>query len=43
MDLANAFLIMLVDEKIAERVRGIIELTAKTEGDDPFAKYWGLV
>lgn len=42
MDLANAFLQHLVGEKIAQRIRGIMELSSKKEGDDEFAEFWGL-
>ncbi|KAF4583596.1 hypothetical protein EYR38_002351 [Pleurotus pulmonarius] len=43
MDMANAFLEYLVGKEAALRIRGIVELSAKEEGDDEFAEYYHLL
>jgi len=43
MDMANAFLVHLVGDEVARVIRGIVELSAKGEGDDEFAEFYGLV
>ena len=42
MDLASAFLDHLVGKEITKVIKGIIELTARDEGDDEFAAYYNL-
>jgi hypothetical protein len=42
-DMANAFIEHLVGDKIAERIRSVVELSAKGVGDDEWAAYHGLV
>ena len=41
--MANAFLTHLVGDEIMTAVRGIVELSARQENQDEFAKYYGLV
>lgn len=41
--MANAFLVHLVGDEVAKVIRGIIEMSAKDEGDDQFAEFYGLV
>lgn len=42
-DMANAFLVHLIGDEIPKEIRGVVELTAKEQGDDEFAAYYGLV
>ena len=39
MDMANAFLIHLVGEDVAIKIRGDVELNARGEGDDEYAHF----
>lgn len=41
--MAYAFLVHLVGKEYAEFNRGILELSAREEGDDEFAAVYGLV
>ena len=41
--MAHAFLEGLVGHKIAEEIRGIVELGIRKQGDDEFAGFHGLV
>ncbi|KAL4254233.1 Class I glutamine amidotransferase-like protein [Abortiporus biennis] len=43
MDMANAFLEFLVGSEITQKIRGIAEFSAKEEGEDEFAEFYGLV
>ena len=38
-----AFMQHLVGHEVAEKVRGIVELSAHTQDDDEFAEFYGLV
>ncbi|EIN06460.1 class I glutamine amidotransferase-like protein [Punctularia strigosozonata HHB-11173 SS5] len=42
-DMANAFLQHLIGDEYAEKIRGVVELSAKTADDDPWAAYYDLV
>ncbi|EJD03100.1 class I glutamine amidotransferase-like protein [Fomitiporia mediterranea MF3/22] len=42
-DMANAFLVHLVGKDVAERIRGIVELSAKAQDEDEFAGVYGLL
>lgn len=41
-DMANAWLEHLVGPELAERIRGVVELSAGREDDDEWAAYYGL-
>ena len=41
--MANAFLEHLLGEEITKKIRGVVEMAARKEGDDEFAEYYGLV
>jgi hypothetical protein len=42
-DMGNAFLHYLIGDPNAEIIRHIVELSAKDQGDDEFAEYYGLL
>jgi putative intracellular protease/amidase len=42
-DMANAFLDYLIGKPNAEVIRNTVELSVKSQGDDEFAEYYGLV
>jgi transcriptional regulator GlxA family with amidase domain len=42
-DMANAFMDHLIGTPNAEIIRHLVELSAKSQGDDPFAEYFGLL
>ena len=41
--MGNAFLHYLIGDPNAEIIRHIVELSAKDQGDDEFAGYYGLL
>ncbi|KAJ6577797.1 class I glutamine amidotransferase-like protein [Mycena capillaripes] len=43
MDMANAWLEHIAGKELAAKLRGVIELSARGEGDDEFAEMFGLV
>lgn len=43
MDMAAAFLVHLIGNELTTFVRGIVELGVRTQDDDEFARYYGLV
>lgn len=43
MDMASAFIDYLVGEEVGKVIRGVVELSAKGQGDDEFAEYYDLV
>lgn len=42
-DMASAFLVHLIGDEATKKIRGVVELSAKEQGDDEFAEYYGLV
>ncbi|KAI0072435.1 class I glutamine amidotransferase-like protein [Panus rudis PR-1116 ss-1] len=43
IDMASAFLDELVGQDIAQDIRGIVEVSARDQGDDEFADFYGLL
>lgn len=43
IDMGYAFLVHLVGEDVANRIRGVAEVGIRQQGDDEFAEIYGLV
>ncbi|THH26713.1 hypothetical protein EUX98_g7477 [Antrodiella citrinella] len=42
-DMGNAFLVHLVGDEATKKIRGVVEISVRDEGDDDFAAFYGLV